>query len=358
MSARRVSGARRRESEQKMNKHRVCLVAAVAAALCAFAEDAYIEGDGTQAIVTDYYPNPSTKIVADYAYTAVTPLQMAVFGCDGALAVRHYINGSGGYAFAFRDSSGDWLPVVPSGQFTATTDRRTFVLDGPNKTATLYTDGLVTTNGTSVAQRATSTVTKTASVPLAVLGYCTSTSGAISGPAKLRLYSLAIYENDAIAHYYKPYRSADGTHVGLKDLCTGKVLLNARHGTSFSFGGDISDDPAWDLDGVEQPEIAEPAVPTSGDYLIDVPAGTWWPGVISTSLSVVKTGVGRLRLANGNTFGDSFVISNGTVEADWAASGLSNTHLVLSGARNSASADSNFSAPPKAFTKSLPLPQG
>ena len=96
-------------------------------------------------------------------------------------------------------------------------------------------------------------------MPLAVLGYCTSTSGAISGPAKLRLYSLAIYENDAIAHYYKPYRSADGTHVGLKDLCTGKVLLNARNGTSFSFGGDISDDPAWDLDGVEQPEIAEPA---------------------------------------------------------------------------------------------------
>ena len=41
------------------------LTAAVAATLCAFAEDAYIEGDGTQAIVTDYYPNPSTKIVAD-----------------------------------------------------------------------------------------------------------------------------------------------------------------------------------------------------------------------------------------------------------------------------------------------------
>ena len=71
----------------------------------AFAADAYIEADGTQAIVTDYYPNPATKIVADYAYTAVTPLQMAVFGCDGNLVVRHYINGSGGYAFAFRPSS-------------------------------------------------------------------------------------------------------------------------------------------------------------------------------------------------------------------------------------------------------------
>jgi len=99
-------------------------VAAVVATTGAFAADAYIEADGTQAIVTDYYPNPATKIVADYAYTAVTPTQMAVFGCEGNLVVRHYINGSGGYAFAFRDSSGDWLPVVPSGQLTATTDRR------------------------------------------------------------------------------------------------------------------------------------------------------------------------------------------------------------------------------------------
>ena len=306
------------------------LVAAVAVANGAFAEDAYIEGDGTQGIVTDYYPTPATKIVADYAYTATTPTQMAVFGCEGALVVRHYINGSGGYAFAFRDSSGDWLPVVADGQFAATTDRRTFVLDGPNTTATLYTDGTVT------ATRATATPTKTASIPLAILGYCTSTGGSVSNPAKLRVYSLAIYENNAIVHYYKPYRSSTGTLVGLKDLCTGKILLNFRNDTSFACGGDISDDPVWDLEGVEQPENVGPAVPASGDYVIDVPAGKWCPGVISTSLRVVKTGIGKLCLADGNTFGDSFVISNGIVEADWAASGLSNTHLVLSGAANSA----------------------
>ena len=196
------------------------LVAAVAVANGAFAEDAYIEGDGTQSIVTDFYPNPATKIVADYAYTATTA-QMAVFGCDGNLVVRHYINGSGGYAFAFRDSSGDWLPVVPSGQLTVTTDRRTFVLDGPNKTATLYTGGEVT------ATRATATATKTASMPLAIFAYTSSwyLSGQ-SGCAKLRLYSLAIYENDAIVHYYKPYRSADGKFSGLKDLCTGKILID------------------------------------------------------------------------------------------------------------------------------------
>ena len=36
------------------------LVAAVAVANGAFAEDAYVEADGTQSIVTDYYPNPAT----------------------------------------------------------------------------------------------------------------------------------------------------------------------------------------------------------------------------------------------------------------------------------------------------------
>ena len=68
-----------------------CFVAAMAVG--AFAEDAYIEGDGTQAIVTDYYPNPATKIVADYAYTATTPRQMAVFGCEGNLVAGANIAG-------------------------------------------------------------------------------------------------------------------------------------------------------------------------------------------------------------------------------------------------------------------------
>ena len=302
--------------------------AAVVATTGAFAADAYIEADGTQAIVTDYYPNPATKIVADYAYTAVTPTQMAVFGCEGNLVVRHYINGSGGYAFAFRDSSGDWLPVVPSGQFTATTDRRTFVLDGLNKTATLYTGGEIS------AQRATATATKTANYPMGIFGYCVGTSGATSNPAKLRLYSLDVYENDGIVHCYRPYRSADGARIGLKDLCTGKILLNSRSGASFACGGDISDDPAWDLENVEQPVIVPEEDPVSGDYVITVPVGTWSHEAINTSLRVVKMGGGTLRLANGNTFGDSFVISNGVVEADWAASGLSATHLVLSGPKN------------------------
>ena len=306
-------------------------VAAVVATTGAFAEEAYIEGDGTQSIVTDYYPNPATKIVADYAYTATTA-QMAVFGCDGNLVVRHYINGSGGYAFAFRDSSGDWLPVVPSGQLKVTTDRRTFVLDGPNKTATLYTDGEVT------ATRATATATKTASMPLAIFAYTSSwyLSGQ-SGCAKLRLYSLAIYENDAIVHYYKPYRSADGKFSGLKDLCTGKILIDYLSFAPFACGGDISDNPTWDLDGVAQPAYNTPTYvdDTGDDLVLDAPLGAWvLETPISTTKRTVKTGRGAVVLPNGNTFGDEVVVSNGFVAADYTASGLSATHLSLVGTNN------------------------
>ena len=307
-----------------------CFVAAMAVG--AFAEDAYIEGDGTQAIVTDYYSNPATKIVADYAYTATTPTQMAVFGCEGNLVVRHYINGSSGYAFAFRDSSGDWLPVVPSGQLTVTTDRRTFVLDGPNKTATLYTNGEVT------ATRATATATKTASMPLAIFAYTSSwyLSGQ-SGCAKLRLYSLAIYENDAIVHYYKPYRSADGKFSGLKDLCTGKILIDYLSFAPFAYGGNISDNPTWDLDGVAQPAYSTPTYvdDTGDDLVLDTPLGAWvLETPISTTKRTVKTGRGAVVLPNGNTFGDEFAITNGFVAADYAASGLSSTHITLFGTNN------------------------
>lgn len=307
-----------------------CFVAAMAAGT--FAADAYVEADGTQAIVTDYYPNPATKIVADYAYTATTPAQMAVFGCDGNLVVRHYINGSSGYAFAFRDSSGDWLPVVPSGQLTVTTDRRTFVLDGPNKTATLYTDGEVT------ATRATATITKTASMPLAIFAYTSSwyLSGQ-SGCAKLRLYSLAIYENDAIVHYYKPYRSADGKFSGLKDLCTGKIMIDYLSFAPFTCGGDISDNPTWDLDGVAQPAYNTPTYvdDTGDDLVLDAPLGAWvLETPISTTKRTVKTGRGAVVLPNGNTFGDEFAITNGFVAADYTASGLSSTHITLFGTNN------------------------
>ena len=76
----------------------------------AWAVDAYIDSDGTQSIVLDYYVKPTTKIVADYAFLSVTPLQSRVFGASSpyaGLSCAHYITGGGNYAFAFKDGDGD-----------------------------------------------------------------------------------------------------------------------------------------------------------------------------------------------------------------------------------------------------------
>ena len=86
-------------------------------ALSAMAADAYIDTDGTQSIVLDYYVKPNTKIVADYAFLSVTPLQSRVFAASGreaGMSCAHYINGSGTTSTAAANTPS------PSGTATAT----------------------------------------------------------------------------------------------------------------------------------------------------------------------------------------------------------------------------------------------
>ena len=79
-------------------------------------------------------------------------------------------------------------------------------------------------------------------------------------------------------------------------------------------------------------------IPDHGDYVIDVAAGETLEmetiTIANRDVRLVKTGAGKLILGNGNTFGDTVIVSNGYLEADWSASGLSGTHLVMCGAIN------------------------
>ena len=69
------------------------------------------------------------------------------------------------------------------------------------------------------------------------------------------------------------------------------------------------------------------------DFVIDVASGnqTLAGGLDFGGKRVVKTGAGTLVLSGHNDFPNGFAISNGTVTADYEASGLKETHLVIAG---------------------------
>ena len=70
----------------------------------------YIESDGTQYIMTDFYPDASnTTIYADFYQKSATPVQQRVFGTHTGcgLVVQAYINGSSGWSWSY-SNGGNW----------------------------------------------------------------------------------------------------------------------------------------------------------------------------------------------------------------------------------------------------------
>ena len=195
-----------------------------------WAADAYLESNGTQAIETDWFCTPKTKIVADFAYTAVTPLQQRVFGAsdENQLAVAVYINGGGSYAWAYQDDSGNWT----STDITATTDRRVVTLDSANSSVELT---LVASGATSYRATIGTTRTKTANRALALFANARGRSAGYAEMAHVRLYSCQIFEDGVKVRDYKPVLR-NGV-AGLWDS-VGTRFYTSAVGDAFTLGGD------------------------------------------------------------------------------------------------------------------------
>jgi len=75
---------------------------------------------------------------------------------------------------------------------------------------------------------------------------------------------------------------------------------------------------------------------SAADYVIRVADGTTVTNDVinTTDRVVIEAGTGTVVLRDGNTFGSEVVVSNGYLVADYAASGLQNTHLTLVGTAN------------------------
>jgi DNA-binding LacI/PurR family transcriptional regulator len=163
------------------------------AVFTAFAEDAYVESDGTQAVNTGYFANPGTKVVIDYTLLDVTTVQQRLFGSNRGLIFQHYVNGSKGLSFALQDGTGDWTAFSP--QYMAAEDRHVFTLDAATKTASIVKDGAQVATRTTSAQ-----VTQASDFPLTLLADGNNALGTAFSDqkAKARLYSCQIYDHDEL----------------------------------------------------------------------------------------------------------------------------------------------------------------
>ena len=291
-------------------------------ALSAMAADAYIDTDGSQTVVLDYYVKPNTKIVADYAFLAVTPTQQRVFAASGreaGMSCAHYINGGGNYAFAFRNGDGDWQnTAVP-----VTTDRRTFEIDGPNKKARLYTDGNLT------KEMNTSTPTVPSVYPLGLFATIKNEEGTyFENPgSKVRLYSLQIYESGTLLMDLQPVLK-NGVYL-LKDAVTGKTYGPVA-GNPLTGGGDITTETSaltWAGMGSSEWNVAAnwqdaggaaPAFPPqAGDEVVILAGSTVDISGATTVKSLALTGSGTVTLTgtNAKTLADSLAVDAGVTLA-------------------------------------------
>ncbi|MBR1586945.1 MAG: hypothetical protein IJ658_01340, partial [Kiritimatiellae bacterium] len=196
------------------------------------AEDAYVDSDGTQAVVLDYFANPQTRVEADFAWLDLAR-QQRPFGESGAaagLTCAVYISNGDEYAWGFQNGDGDW-------QWTgvkASLDRRTVIIDGLNRKVQVIKNGTVESTKTSV--KAT---TQTAIYPLALFANCSNAAGTSFGSyGKVRFYAFRIYENEVLVRDIRPWKGGDGT-CGMQDVLTGRVYLPAV-GNPLAGGGDFA----------------------------------------------------------------------------------------------------------------------
>ncbi len=225
----------------------VVLTIAIAFATChAFAEDAYIESDGTSGILTGYKLKPASRVAVDFALTTTeqasgarlfgadrshTALKMSgsfyIGGAENTLWVIHLGNGEKYDSVWPKDGNGDFI--------TLDTDRHTIVIDYPNPPH-LYITGSIT-NEVPNEDFTPESFTNEAIEPIALFAR-QNASGAFEKQCKARIYGVKIYESGALVHDFAPCLQ-DGM-PGFKDVAgDGGFICNPAAETSFTYGGDI-----------------------------------------------------------------------------------------------------------------------
>lgn len=197
----------------------------------AFAEDGYIQSDGTQFVNTGYHVKETTRLEIDYQLISFVG-QDRIFcgdGFDNTIAVEFYVQGtatnSGTLAFIYGNPYQTASKVA-----TATLDRTKASIDFEKGVCTI---------GTSKATLNKSYITGQASggVPVALFGKNTKAAGDVADyRATMKLYGFKVYESDVLVHDYVPAKK-DG-EVGLYDeVGGGFITRGSAH--ALACGGDV-----------------------------------------------------------------------------------------------------------------------
>ena len=201
--------------------------------------DAYLESNGTTGLNTGCRIKGTSRIEFDFALTEAEQTGRRIFGTDTQESVLKTWLGTDGSGYwrmvanANSTAADRYPPATPTKCDTA---RHTAIMSFDSADGGTYDFRFVTGSTTNTMTGAFTNVENLeASMPLPLFaryGNAEGTSYHNYTAIKARLYSLRIYESNALAHEFLPY-SRDGV-VGLYDTVTGDVKSN---GSSFMFGG-------------------------------------------------------------------------------------------------------------------------
>lgn len=194
-------------------------------------ESAYIEADGTQAIVTDYKVNNKSRIEVDFR--SLTDKN------DGSMMYAAFARGENrcvGPYWQLANNKNVFRMALYGSSWSVTTvaerdmQRHTAILDAVAKNFKFISGS--TTNTVAVPNGYSSATTATD--PLNLLG--NYTNNVITRGVHARVYAFRIYENGELKHHYLPY--SDGETVGFCDVAAeGKPIMTKVGGHPLTIGG-------------------------------------------------------------------------------------------------------------------------
>lgn len=197
-------------------------------------DDPCIISDGTAqtGFNSGYFWGPKSRIEIEYAFDAISPYQMRVFGADGAVpCASFYLNGVGNASFGFDNAAGTAFDSLSTGS-AATTRRYFIVADQPTSKA-YYS--LVT--GVSTNQIWSGNIkhvpTATATRALALFGNNQANPAGLkmtfvanNNSAKARIYRARFFTGGVLVRDLVPL--VKGGVPGFRDLVSGDFLSADR----------------------------------------------------------------------------------------------------------------------------------